>query len=168
MPKPIVLRPLNDQERETLEKIAKSQTAPARQVERAKTVLLAHKKMRPVDIAEKLDRTHATIYRRLRLFNEIGLESLDDQPRAGRPATYSEEERGQMIQTARTHPHELGRAYHHWTLDRLVEYVNRELQIGISRAQLGKVLEAEGLRWYQEETYFTERPDPQFAEKRGP
>jgi hypothetical protein len=65
MPKPIVLRPLTDKERETLEKIAKSQTAPARQVERAKAVLLAHRKMRPVDIAEKLDRTHATIYRRL-------------------------------------------------------------------------------------------------------
>lgn len=168
MPKPIVLRPLTDKERATLEKIAKSQTAPARQVERAKTVLLAHRKIRAVDIAEKLDRTPMTIYRRLRLFNEIGLESLEDQPRAGRPATYSEEERGQMIQTARTHPHELGRAYKHWTLDRLVEYVNHELQIGISRAQLGKVLEVEGLRWYQEETYFTERPDPQFAEKRGP
>jgi hypothetical protein len=52
-------------------------------------------------------------------------------------------------------------------LDRLVEYINQELQIGISRAQLGKVLEAEGLRWYQEATYFTERPDPQFVEKRG-
>lgn len=168
MPKPIVLRPLTDQERETLQKVAKSQTALARQVERAKTVLQAHAGMRPVDIAEKLDRTHATIYRRLRLFNEIGLESLDDQPRSGRPATYSEEERGQMIQTARTHPHELGRAYNHWTLDRLVEYMNQELQIGISRSQLGKVLEAEGLRWYQEETYFTERPDPQFAKKRGP
>jgi hypothetical protein len=29
------------------------------------------------------------------------------------------------------------------------------------------VLEAEGLRWYQEQVYFRERPDPQFAEKRG-
>ena len=167
MPKPIVLRPLTDKERKTLEKIAKSQTAPARQVERAKTVLQAYSGMRPVDIAKKLDRSHTAIYRRLKLFNEIGLESLDDRPRAGRPATYNEAERGQMIQTARTHPHELGRAYNHWTLDRLVEYINQELQIGISRAQLGKVLAAEGLRWYQEATYFTERPDPQFVEKRG-
>jgi hypothetical protein len=33
-------------------------------------------------------------------------------------------------------------------LDLLVEYINHELQIGISRAQLGKALEAGGLRWY--------------------
>jgi transposase len=80
---PIVLRLPTDKERETLEKLARSQTAPVRQVERAKTVLLAQTGMRPVDIAEKLDRTPATIYRRLRLFNETGLESMDDQPRAG-------------------------------------------------------------------------------------
>jgi len=72
-----------------------------------------------------------------------------------------------MIVTARTHPHQLGRPCNHWTLDRLVEYVNQEVKIAISRAQLARVLEEEGPRWYQEETYFTERPDPQFAQKGG-
>lgn len=168
MPKPIVLRPLTEKEHETLEKLIKTHTAPARKVERAKTILLAQAGEKAVVIAKKLDRSHGTIYRRLRHFNENGLASLDDQPRAGRPPIYTEEERGQMIATARTHPHQFGRPYSHWTLDRLVEYTNEDLNIGISRAQLARVLEQEGLRWYQEETYFTERPDPQFAEKRGP
>jgi transposase len=48
-----------------------------------------------------------------------------------------------------------------------VAYVNEELRIPISRSQLGAILHDEGLKWYQEKTYFTERPDPQFAEKRG-
>ena len=54
------------------------------------------------------------------------------------------------------------------TKDRLVAYLRENNQIGISRAQLARVLKAEGLRWYQEKSYFTERPDPQFVEKRGP
>ena len=52
-------------------------------------------------------------------------------------------------------------------LDRLVEYVNTVLTIPISRSQLADVLTQEGLKWYQEKTYFGESPDPQFVEKRG-
>jgi transposase len=168
MPKKIDLRPLTEEERETLEKLIKSQTAPAIEVERAKTIWLSHAGEKVMDIGKKQDRTPATIYRRLKRFNELGLKSLADDARSGRPATYTEEERGQMIAAARTHPQKAGRAYSHWTLSRLSEYVNQELAISISRAQLARVLEEEGLRWYQEQTYFTERPDPQFVEKRGP
>ena len=49
----------------------------------------------------------------------------------------------------------------------MVAYLRENDQLGISRAQLARVLKAEGLRWYQEQVYFTERPDPQFVEKRG-
>lgn len=95
------------------------------------------------------------------------MAGLQDKPRPGRERIYSQQERGQIIALARTHPDQLELAFGRWTLSRLTEYINRQLGITISRAQLGRVLEAEGLRWYQEKTYFTERPDPQFAEKRG-
>lgn len=168
MRKKVELRALTEKERETLEKLIKSQTAPAIEVERAKTIWLLHNGEKVANISQKLDRTPVTVYQRLQRFNELGLESLVDQARSGRPTTYTEEERGQMIAAARTHPQKAGRAYSHWTLSRLVEYVNQEIGIPISRAQLARVLEEEGLRWYQEQTYFTERPDPQFVEKRGP
>lgn len=168
MPKKVELRALTEKEQETLEKLIKSQTAPAIEVERAKTIWLVHSGEKVTAISQKIDRTPATIYLRLKRFNELGLESLADQVRSGRPTTYTEAERGQMIAAARTHPQKAGRPYSHWTLSRLVEYVNKELSIPISRAQLARVLEEEGLRWYQEQTYFTERPDPQFVEKRGP
>lgn len=168
MRKKIELRPLTEEERETLEKLIKSQTAPAIEVERAKTIWLAKAGEKVQSISRKQDRTQATIYRRIKRFNELGLKSLADEARSGRPTTYTEEERGQIIAAARTHPQKAGYPYSHWTLSRLVEYVNRELSIPISRAQLARVLEEEGLRWYQEQTYFTERPDPQFVEKRGP
>ena len=166
--KKIQLRPLTEEERETLEKLIKSQIAPAIQVERAKTIWLALTDEKISALAHKQDRTLATIYRRLKRFNQLGLASLADEGRSGRPPTYSEKERGQMIAAARTHPQKANRPYSHWTLSRLVEYVNQDLKITVSRAQLARVLEEEGLRWYQEQTYFTERPDPQFVEKRGP
>ena len=137
-------------------------------MERAKTIWLLHNGEKVASISQKFDRTKETIYQRLRRFNELGSDSLVDQARSGRPTTYTEEERGQMIAPARTHPQKAGRPYSHWTLSRLVEYVNQETGIPISRAQLARVLEEEGLRWYQEQTYFTERPEPQFVEKRGP
>ena len=69
--------------------------------------------------------------------------------------------------TAKTKPETLGLDFGHWTLDRLVEYVNTVVTIPISRSQLADVLTQEGLKWYQEKTYFGESPDPQFVEKRG-
>ena len=123
MPKKLNLRPLTEEERETLEKLIKSQTAPAIEVERAKTIWMLHQgKPIPV-IGQKQERTLATLYRRLRRFNELGLKSLADESRSGRPATYTEEERGQMIAAARTHPQKAGRPYSHWTIRRLMEYV---------------------------------------------
>ena len=72
-----------------------------------------------------------------------------------------------MIALARTNPDKLDLPYGNWTLDRLVEQLKARNQIAVSRAQLARILKAEGLRWYQEKSYFTERPDPQFVEKRG-
>jgi transposase len=167
MPRQIELRPLAQEEHEQLVKLSKSRTAESRLVERATIILWTHEGQTREEIASRLRRSTPTILRWVKAFNKESVAGLDDAPRPGRPLKYSEHERGQMIVTARTHPQQLGRSYGHWTLSRLVEYINKELRIGISRAQLARVLEEEGLRWYQEETYFTERPDPQFAAKRG-
>jgi transposase len=167
MPKKLELRQITEEERTELEQLKRSQTAEARLVERAKMVLWAQDGQRPVDIAAKLDRTATTVYRRLKRFDREGLTGLKDKHKTGRKPTYTETERGQMIALARTDPQKLGLPFGHWTLDRMVAYLRENDQLGISRAQLARVLKAEGLRWYQEQVYFTERPDPQFVEKRG-
>jgi len=167
MPKRIELRALTEKEQETLEKLIKSQTAPAIEVERTKQIRLVNAGEKVPAVSVKQNRSQATIYRRIKRFNDLGIKSLADETRSGRPITYTEEERDKKIAAARTHPQKAGQSYSHWSLSRLVEYINRELDIPISLAQLTRVLEEEGLRWYQEQTYFTERPDPQFVEKRG-
>ena len=167
MPRTRKLRPLTAAERVELERLARSRAEEVRLVERAKAILLVYSGQ-PINAAAEQVRRHAqTVSQWLTRFEQQGLAGLHDAPKSGRPPTYSEEERGQLIATARTHPHALELPFGHWTLDRLVAYAHEQLGITISRAQLARVLEAEGLRWYQEQVYFSERPDPQFAEKRG-
>ena len=72
-----------------------------------------------------------------------------------------------MIATALTDPQSLGRPFACWTLDRLQAYLNEERGIGIKRSRIDEILLAEGLRWRTQETWFGERVDPHFAEKRG-
>ena len=167
MPKKLQLREINENEKQELQRISRSRSEAARRVERAKIILALGDKERVVTIAERYQRSLPMIYRVLHRFNEVGLGALEDEPKSGRLPTYDEEQRGQLIATARTHPQQLGMSFGHWTLDRLVRYAHEQQGIAISRSQLGLILQQEGLRWYQEKTYFTERPDPQFAEKRG-
>ncbi len=161
------LRALTAEETEQLKRLSRSQTAAHRLVRRATIILKAAEGCHFDVIGETVkcsaDRVSYWVHR----FNEAGLKGLEDKQRPGRERIYSQQERGQIIALARTHPDQLGLAFGRWTLSRLTEYINRQSGITISRAQLGRVLAAEGLRWYQEKTYFTERPDPQFAEKRG-
>jgi transposase len=167
MSKTIQVRTLDEMERQTLEKLSRSRTAEQRQVERASIVLRRSRGEKSVQIARDLGLETDTITRWVKRFNATGLAGLADRNGRGRKADYDEIQRGQLIATARTLPVKLGCVYGYWTLDRLVEYAHDTLHIPISRAQLARVLEAEGLKWYQEQTYFSERPDPQFAEKRG-
>jgi transposase len=161
------LRALTAEEAEKLRQLSRSQAAAHRLVRRATIILMVAVGTHFDVIAETVQCSADRVSHWVQRFNEAGFEGLEDKPRPGRERIYSEHERGQMMAVARTHPDQLGQAFGRWTLTRLTEYINGQLGITISRAQLGRVLEAEGLRWYQEKTYFTERPDPQFAEKRG-
>lgn len=161
------LRAPTEEELKQLEKLSRAQTAQHWLVERAKMVLWARAGETITAIAKRSGHTNDTVSRWLHRFNEAGIAGLEDRRRGGRPLTYSEEARGQMVATAKTKPEVLKQPFGHWTLDRLVAYVNDVLGISISRSQLGEVLRQEGIRWYQEKTYFTQRPDPEFAEKRG-
>jgi len=167
MPKRIVLRAFSETEQQALEHLSRSNKAVHKQMERAKVLLLKAAGHSTVQAAQELMRGEGMVRWTVRRFNEQGLAGLEDAPRSGRPPEYSQAQRGAITAAARTHPQEVGVKLGHWTLDRLVEYVNQRLTIGISRAQLARVLEEEGLKWYQEKTYFTKRPDPQYAEKRG-
>ena len=82
-------RPLTPDEYTSLRQLAHSRTAPARLVERARIIWQAQQGRRVSAIAAALRLNHKTVRRWLQHFNEHGLAGLEDQPRTGRPATYT-------------------------------------------------------------------------------
>ena len=163
----IQLRELTDRERQELEQLAGSRTAEARLVERARIVLAAAEGRGPSAIARDLGVSRPTVYTWVARFNAQGTAALPDQPRSGRPATYPPEQVAEVLAASMTDPRSLGLPFACWTLDRLQAYLNEHKQIPIKRSRIDEILLAEGLRWRQQETWFGERVDPDFAEKRG-
>jgi len=162
------IRTLTSEERETIDRLAAARCAPARTVERARIVQLAAAGRRVPAIAQTLHVTEATVRLWLKRFNAQGLPGLKDAPRSGHPATYTSEQVGAVIAAAVTNPRTLGMPFGAWTLDRLTAYLHEQKGIAMKRSRLDEILIAEGLRWRKDETWFGERVDPQFAEKRGP
>jgi transposase len=167
MGKRLRLGELSEDERRALERVARSRTAPARQVERAKVVLAAASGEGVGAIAERFHLSLGTVYLWWHRFEEQGLAGLADKPRGGRPPTYTRAEVSLVVQTALTDPQTLGLSFASWTLDRLAAYLAEEKGLTMKRSRIDELLIAEGLRWRKEETWFGERVDPAFAEKRG-
>jgi transposase len=168
MPRTLSLRDLTTEERAAVERLAHARTSPARLVERARVVLAAVEGERVSAIAERFQVTAATVYLWLHRFHETGLAGLEDKPRKGRPPTYSQEQAGVVVATALTAPKTLDLPFASWTLERLASYLAEQQGITMKRSRIDELLIAEGLRWRKEETWFGERVDPAFAEKRGP
>ncbi len=166
---PIALkaRPLTDQEQPELLRLSKSRTEPARLVERARIIWHASQGLRVPAIAKLLNIGQDTVRLWLKRFNAKGLEGLADEPRSGRPATYSREQVGEVIAIALADPQSLDQPFASWTLDRLAVYLNEQKGIPIKRSRISELLIEEGLRWRSQETWFGERVDPDFATKRG-
>jgi transposase len=165
--RPVCLRELTDEETCAVAALARSRTAPARRVERARIIWRASRGETPPTIAEALGLDAETVRRRIRRFNAEGLAALDDHRRSGRPATYPPDAVAAVIAAALTAPRRLSLPFASWTLDRLAAYLLEHKGIAMRRSRIDEILLAEGLRWRRQETWFGERVDPEFAEKRG-
>lgn len=163
----IRVRAPSAEEQAELARVARSRTLCAGRVKRAQLVLLAVEGRKAAEIAESL-RLHARTARFwLKRFNAHGLAGLEESERPGRPPIYPAEQVAAVIEAALARPAGLGLPFASWTLDRLVAYLSEAKGIAMRRSRIGEVLQREGLRWRQEETWFGARVDPDFARKRG-
>ncbi len=162
---PVCLRALTAEASSAVESLARSRTAPARRVERARIVRRASRGETPPAIAAALGLGAETVRGRIRRFNAEGLAAFADHPRSGRPMTYSADVVAEVIAAALTGPRRLGLPFASWTLDRLAAYLLEQKGIAMRRSRIDEILLKEGLRWRRQETWFGERVDPAFAEK---
>ena len=161
------VRSLTKEEETTIESQVHARTLPAWKVTRAKIIWYARQGEKVPEIARRLDLCEKTTRMWLKRFNELGMKGLEESPRAGRPLVYPAQQIAVVIQTALTKPEELDQPFACWTLDRLEAYLNEVKGIAIKRSRISEIFLAEGLGWRHEETWFGERVDPDFAQKRG-
>ena len=101
------LRELTAEERSAVDTLARSRTAPARRVERARIIWSAGRGEGVPAIAERLRLDAYTVRGWIKRFNAAGLAGLEDRPRAGRPPTYAPAQVATVIATALTDPRAL-------------------------------------------------------------
>jgi transposase len=164
------VRTLTIEEQETIDRLAHSRTASAREVERARIVWFANQGLKAPKIADMLHLSLRTVRTWLKRSNDGGLPALQDLPRCGAPPTYTTDMVSEVIALSLTDPQTLGLPFACWTLDRLQAYLDKEKRIHVKRSRISDLLRREGLRWRKQESWFgiSERVDPDFAQKRGP
>ena len=133
------VRELTAEEHERVRRLAHSRTDPARLVERARIIWLAQQGRRVPAIAAALRRTEPTVRLWLKRFNTTGLAGLEDQPRAGRPPTYTPEEVGAVLAASLTDPQRLDQAL--LMFEKMLGFANH---LGLFGEQIGAHGEALG------------------------
>jgi transposase len=115
---------LEEKEVQYLKDFVKKGQKDARELTRARILLLANKDKMDTEIVELLDVGRNTVGRIKKRYLEEGLQSaLEDKPRTGQPIKYSEKHVAEIIAQACTTPPE-GRKK--WTLVLLTEEMKKK------------------------------------------
>lgn len=130
---------LKKKERDQLLKFVKSGVSKAREVTRARVLLLSDSGKPPLFISETLGSTKKTIQNIKERYLENGLKrALHDAPRPGQPTKFEGKHRAKITALACT---EAPEGYAKWSLSLLAE---KAVEIGIvdeiSRAHIGRIL----------------------------
>ena len=145
------VRELSEAERATIEAWRGTRAGSVRLRDRATIIAWSAEGWWVSDIARIVRVTPQVVRKWITRFNARGLEGLQDQPRSGRPPTYTAEQIGEVIAVALLKPDSLGLPFGCWTLDRLQTYLNEERDLAIKRSRINEILVAEGLRWRTDE-----------------
>ena len=156
-----------EEETTPLHRLAYSRTAAHRGVQRAQIIGASVQGLRVPTLAQRVGLSALRVRTWIRRFNARGLAGLADRPRTGRPRRHDAPTRGTVIALARTKPQSLGYPFARWTLARLPQALQERHQIHVTPATLWKWLQAEGLVWKRQQSWFQVPVDPAFSEKRG-
>lgn len=127
-----------------LSKFAKSRTFPARQVQRAKIILLAADGLNNMQISKQVglgqdsvSKWRSRFLKNLPLLQEISQKDpshleeavssfLNDNPRPGQPPHYTDEQILKILEIACRNPEEFGYEVSHWSLNLLADAAKKE------------------------------------------
>jgi transposase len=156
MSAPAARLPLSDGERETLERLARSRSAPHRQVLQAKALLLAGDGVANAVIAEEVGVTPVTVRAWRQRFGDDGLAGLERiREGRGRKPSISGETIAEIVRltTTTTPP-----GHTHWSCRTMSK------RVGVSAASVQRIWSDLGLAPHRVDTFKVSN-DPKFDEK---
>ncbi|MDQ7029033.1 MAG: helix-turn-helix domain-containing protein [Ardenticatenia bacterium] len=115
----LYVRKLTSQEEKVLRSWLEHEDSALRH--RARVILLSHAGYRVPEIAALLQAHPTNLRKWIHRFNKHGIQGLISPRSGGAPPRFTEEQRRQIIELARTHPRDLGLPYNRWTLHKLAE-----------------------------------------------
>lgn len=147
---------ITDGQREVLEALLRSQTAPVRQVRRAQVLLLAADGVSNTEIAERCDTTRATILAWRKHFEVHGLVKFGEVAKGrGVKPSISQDTIAEIVRlTTQTRPE----GATHWSVRTMAD------RVGVSPASVQRIWSELGLRPHLTETFKVSN-DPRFEEK---
>lgn len=153
--RPVTKIELTPPERDYLEALSRRRNAPAKEVERAKIVLLAADDWSNKSISEHLAVREHTVGHWRKRFAQGGITALSELPRSGRPRTITDEQVAEVIRkTLEQKPD----AATHWSTRSMAD------ESGLSQTSVSKIWRAFQLQPHRSEG-FTLSNDPYFVEK---
>jgi transposase len=173
MPRKLGVREVTPEEDMTLRRLAASRRAPVRLVQRARLIvlLLDEPGLSAKAAGARVGYTNEASSRKwVKRFNAEGMDGLAERPRSGRPISHTPAVRSKVVSLALQKPRSLGYPFEVWTLERLQRAFAEREGVHLSDSTIWEWIEAEGLRWKRQQSWFHEadKHDPAFVEKRGP
>lgn len=155
---------LTEQERAALEGAAQGERRVRDWRRYRALVLLATRDAE--DVAADLGCSRASVYRWAGLYRSRGLDGLVERRRAGRPARLAGAGETALAGLLRADPQAHGRHATGWTVPMLRDELAAAGH-AVSERTIRRTLHRLGWRWKRPK-YVLGRPDPAYAEKRGP
>ena len=165
---------ITDEEKQNLQEISKSRTAPRSSVERAKIILLVLEGKTNDEIAEKVQLTKAAINNTIKKWRVFGVEAaLNDLARPGRPKVISNEAKAWVVHLACQMPREIpdGPPLQLWSIDALTKHVRAHCEkeghpslLQVSKSKVWTILNDNSIKPHQVKYYLVKK-DPDFKTK---
>lgn len=147
---------LSKEDLETLALMSRAQSADYRSVVRSKIILMLYQRHSYDSIKAELKVGREAIAKWKKRFIQLGIEGLQDAPRPGKPAIYTEADKARVVQKACSKPEG---GYSNWSQRRIAK------ELGMSQSTVQGILKSHDLKPHKVEYWCGKSTYPEFEEK---
>lgn len=165
MKPPLRIRELTADEIDELDRLY-HETKDVRLRLRTQIILLAvESKLTAPQIAKIVRINDQSVRNWLRRYVAQGISGLEDEPRSGAPSKVTPEYEQRLLEVVRPRPRSLGQPFSTWTVQRLTDFLTRELGIVLSKATVHRLLQRHEIV-FRRPQHMVSSPDPEYLLKK--